>query len=51
MEGSTGRRGHKKEDSGKELVVLGKITFLWGKKGSVGQIASVVPTGRCHAVG
>lgn len=49
MAGSVGRRGHTKEDSGKELVVLGKVTSLWGKKGSVGQMASLVPTGRCQA--
>lgn len=42
----TGRRGQKKEISGKEWVVSGEVPFLWGKMWSVRQMTSLSPTRR-----
>lgn len=38
------------EVSSKEWTVSGKVTFLWGRQGSVRQIASPVPTRSCQMV-
>lgn len=45
-----GRREQDEEVSSKEWTVSGKVTFLWGRQGSVRQIASPVPTRSCQMV-